>query len=274
MSRSRSVRRMWALDAPTITVDKSILLLGGGGETVTLPAPCFLVEHDEGLVLFDTGLASEAAGDPAAAYGPLAAMFEMTFPEECRLDRQIEALGFRTTDVKRVVLSHAHFDHTGGLHHFTHAEGFVGSGELRYAHNADPHTAGFFRSKDLEAAGRIKWNELPAGYDHDMFGDGSVTLLSLPGHTPGALGLQLRFEDGHTLILTGDAAHLRENIGHTVGMPFDADVVRKLDSLRKLKLLGTRPDVTVWVNHDPQDWATLRATGNEITAASLYAVRS
>ncbi|MGW4561219.1 N-acyl homoserine lactonase family protein [Streptomyces sp. NPDC004561] len=268
MPNSKTIRRVWALDAPTITADKSILLVGSGGENVTVPAPSFLIEHDEGLLLFDSGLASEAAGDPAGAYGPLAAMFEMHFPEACRLDRQLEALGFSAADVKRVVLSHAHFDHTGGLQHFPHAEGFIGAGELRYARNADSHTAAFFRNQDLEAAARIQWNELPAGYDHDMFGDGSVTLLSLPGHTPGALGLQLRLED-RTLILTGDAAHVRENIDDTVGMPFDADIVNKLDSLRKLKLLKTRPDTTVWVNHDPRDWEKLRSAGKEITAASL-----
>lgn len=271
MSGSNSIRNVWALDAPTITVNKDVVLLGGGEERVTVPAPSFLIEHAEGLLLFDAGLASEAAGDPTTAYGPLATMFDMHFPEDYRLDRQIASLGFRTADVRRVVLSHAHFDHTGGLQHFPHAEGFVGAGELRYAHNADNHTAAFFRNQDLEAAARIRWHELPAGYDHDVFGDGSVTLLSLPGHTPGSLGLQLRF-GGRTLVLTGDAAHLRESVDSTVGMPFDADVVHKLDSLRKLKLLGTRPDTTVWVNHDPRDWAMLRSADKKVSAAALERV--
>ncbi|GHB73569.1 MBL fold metallo-hydrolase [Streptomyces viridiviolaceus] len=268
MSNSKTVRHVWALDAPTITVDKSILLLGSGAEQVTIPAPSFLIEHEEGLLLFDSGLASEAAGDPAAAYGPLATMFDIRFPEECRLDRQLEMLGFTTGDVRRVVLSHAHFDHTGGLRHFPHAEGFIGAGELRYAHNADSHTAGFFRNQDLEAAASIRWNELPAGYDHDMFGDGSVSLLSLPGHTPGSLGLRIRLDD-RTLVLTGDTAHVSDNIDNTVGMPFDADVLNKLDSLRKLKLLRSRPDTTVWVNHDPRHWAEMRSAGKEIGAESL-----
>ncbi|MEV6702911.1 N-acyl homoserine lactonase family protein [Streptomyces sp. NPDC051453] len=268
MSDSKTIRHIWALDAPTITTDKGVVLLGGGGGAVTLPTPSFLIEHEQGLVLFDSGLASEAAGDPVGAYGSLATMFEMNFPEEYRLDRQIEALGFTTADVRRVVLSHAHFDHTGGLLHFPHAEGFIGAGELRYARTADSHTAGFFRKQDLEAAASIRWHELPAGYDHDMFGDGSITLLSLPGHTPGSLGLQISLPE-RTLVLTGDAAHLRESIDNTVGMPFDADVLNKLDGLRKLKLLGTRPDTTVWVNHDPRDWATLRSAGKEIGASSL-----
>ncbi len=268
MSTSKTIRHLWALDAPTITTDRGVVLLGGGGTPVTLPTPSFLIEHEQGLLLFDSGLASEAAGDPVAAYGPLATMFEMYFPVEYRLDRQIESLGFSLSDVRRIVLSHAHFDHTGGLQHFPHAEGFIGAGELRYAHTADSHTAGFFRRQDLEAAASIRWHELPAGYDHDMFGDGSVTLLSLPGHTPGSLGLQIRLPD-RMLVLTGDAAHVRESIDQTVGMPFDADVVSKLDGLRRLRLLGTRLDTTVWVNHDPRDWVSLRSAGKEISATSL-----
>ncbi|PKV96080.1 metallo-beta-lactamase superfamily protein [Amycolatopsis echigonensis] len=257
------IRRAWALDAPTMTADESFVLTGGGSAPVVMPLPAFLVEHDLGLVLFDAGLAPEAAGDPSAVYGPLAEAFQAVFPEEFRLDRQIEDLGFRTEDVRHVVLSHAHFDHTGGLSHFPHAQGFAGAGELRYAQQPATHLAGFFRKQDLEAAAQISWNELPAGYDHDLFGDGSVTLLSLPGHTPGSLGLQLR-QDGRTLVLSGDAAHVQRNISQTTGIPVDVDSVRALDSLRKLKLLAARPDVTVWVNHDPDDWQTHRAGGKQI----------
>jgi glyoxylase-like metal-dependent hydrolase (beta-lactamase superfamily II) len=255
MSSSKGVaRRVWALDAPTLTVDKSILVTGTGGVNVTIPTPAFLVEHDEGLVLFDTSLDPAAADDPESVYGPLATMFQVDFPTERRLDKQIESLGFTVSDVRRVVLSHSHFDHTGGLRLFPHAEGFVGAGELRYATRPDAAVAGFYRKEDLEAAARIHWNELPVGYDHDLFGDGSITLLSLPGHTPGALGMRVELPS-RTIVFAGDTAHLRENLAGTVGMPFDADSVGKLDSIRKLQLMQAQPNTTVWISHDPDDWA-------------------
>ncbi|NEW28747.1 N-acyl homoserine lactonase family protein [Nocardia cyriacigeorgica] len=261
-----TVRRVWALDAPRLTVDCGVLMLGTGGESETIPSPAFLIEHDEGLMLFDTSLAG--AGDPAAAYGELAAAFRIEFPESYRLDRQIEALGYKTTDVRRIVLSHMHFDHTGGLELFPHAQGFIGAGELRYARTPRTVDAPFFRTEDIEAAGKIAWNEVPAGYDHDLFGDGSVVLLSLPGHTPGTLGLKLRLPDSSTLVLTSDAAHKKASVDLTIGMPFDVDNVQKHSALQKLKLLGTQPGTTIWISHDQQDWASLRAGGAEITSAA------
>ncbi|MDA3624077.1 N-acyl homoserine lactonase family protein [Saccharopolyspora sp. WRP15-2] len=264
MAEYGEIRRLWALDAPQLTVDRGLLVVGAGGEPVTIPAPSFLIEHDEGLMIFDTGLAADGAGDPAAAYGPVAEAFQIDFPAEHRLDRQIEALGFQTSDVRQVIISHLHFDHTGGLVHFPGAEGFIGAGEMRYARTADPVLHGFFREQDLDAAAKIRWRELPAGYDHDVFGDGSVTLLSLPGHTPGSLGLGLRFQDRY-LVLSGDSAHLHGNVDATIGMTLDADTVGKLDSLRKLRLLESRPDTTLWVNHDPADWQEYRANGKEVS---------
>lgn len=81
MAATKTVRRVWALDAPHLTVDCGLLMLGTGGARETIPSPAFLVEHGEGLLLFDASLASSAAGDPAAAYGELATAFGIEFPE-------------------------------------------------------------------------------------------------------------------------------------------------------------------------------------------------
>ncbi|MGA4792131.1 N-acyl homoserine lactonase family protein [Nocardia sp. AB354] len=268
MAATKTVRRVWALDAPELTVDCGILLLGTGGVQETIPSPTFLIEHDEGLMIFDSGLATAGAGDPAAAYGEMASAFRIDFPEQYRLDRQIEAIGYTTRDVRRVVLSHMHFDHTGGLDLFPHAQGFIGAGELRYAKTPSNLDAAFFREEDIAAAQKIAWNEVPAGYDHDLFGDGSVTLLSLHGHTPGTLGLKLRMPDESTLVLTSDAAHKRDSVDLIIGMPFDVDRPNKNNSLQKIKLLATQPGTTVWISHDPSDWSELRAAGSEITSAA------
>ncbi|WP_370185084.1 N-acyl homoserine lactonase family protein [Rhodococcus wratislaviensis] len=262
----KGIRHIWALDAPTLSGDISWLQVGAGGKDITIPVPTFLIEHDQGLVLFDTGLAADGAGDPRQAYGDMVDAFPMHFPEEFRLDRQLAGLGFATSDVRRIVLSHLHFDHTGGLQHFPGAEGYIGPGELRYARSPDPLSSPFFRDKDLETAAQIRWNELPRHYEHDMFGDGTVTMLSLPGHTPGSIGLQLRL-DGHTLILTGDAAHLRSNVECLAGTPVDVDTATTRSSLLKLNLLSLQPNTTVWIGHDPDDWLHFRRHGMDVLEA-------
>lgn len=91
-----------------------------------------------------------------------------------------------------------------------------------------------------------------------------MTILSLPGQTLGTLGLQVRLPDGKQIVLSSDAAHLRSNIDQTTGMPLDVSNPDKENGLRKLKLLASRPDTTVWVNHDPDDWKLNRPNGRQI----------
>lgn len=261
---SGTINKLWAFDAPTLTADCNAFQLGTHGHEIVAPIPVFLIEHDNGLMLFDTGLDNEAAGNPAQVYGPLAAAFGIDFPEELRLDAQLESIGLRTTDIDRIVLSHLHFDHTGGLALFPGSQGFIGTEEMRYARTPRSLDAHVFSEKDLTAAGRIDWLEVPKGYDHDVYGDGSVVILSLPGHTPGSLGLRLRLPDGNQMVLTSDAAHLRSNYEQTTGIPIDVHNADRDDSLRKLKLISTQPNATVWVSHDPQDWEQNRPAGSRI----------
>lgn len=247
-----TAKRLWALDSPTFTLDKSILMVGASGE-VTIPMPAYLIEHPKGLVLFDTGLVPAAADDPTAVYGDLASVLGLRFSPEQRVDRQLQALGYRTSDIKYVIASHTHFDHSGGLYLFPEAEFLVGEGDLRYAYWPDPAGAVFFRQQDIDAARRYRWREVP-GCDVDLFGDGSLVILFTPGHTPGELSLLVRLP-GRNFVLTGDTAHLREALDGAIPMPYDADTRESVRSLRRLQLVRGSADATVWITHDPQDWA-------------------
>lgn len=249
---SGTAKRLWALDSPTFTLDKSILMVGASGE-VTIPMPAYLIEHPKGLVLFDTGLVPAAADDPTAVYGELADFLGLAYTPEQRVDRQIEALGYKTSDVKYVIASHTHFDHTGGLYLFPEAEFFVGEGDLRFAYWPDPAGAAFFRTADLDATRAFKWREVPR-CDVDVFGDGSLVILFTPGHTPGELSLVVRLP-GRNFILTGDTVHLREALENVIPMPYDADTVESLRSIRRLQVMRDAADATVWITHDPEDWA-------------------
>ncbi|WP_025778256.1 N-acyl homoserine lactonase family protein [Brevibacterium sp. VCM10] len=259
-----TIQHLWALDAPTISTDGGLFQLGTGGSDLAVPIPTFLIQHEGGLLVFDTGLATDAAGDPARAYGPLAEAFDMSFPPEARIDTQLESLGFSTSDVTDVVLSHMHFDHTGGLELFPTARGFIGEGELAYSRSPRRLDAAMYREEDIAAAGQIDWLEIPQGVDHDIFGDGSVVVLSMPGHTHGTLSLKLSPPDHRTIILTSDAAHLQSNIDETTGMPLDVDTRNKERSLRRLRLLASQPNTTVWANHDPDHWKQFRREGRQI----------
>jgi glyoxylase-like metal-dependent hydrolase (beta-lactamase superfamily II) len=122
-----------------------------GSGQLTIPSPCYLIEHDRGLLLFDTGLTPEAVGDPRRVFGELAEEVGIKFTEEQRVDCQIEALGYRTDQVTHVVASHVHLDHSGGLRLFPDAKFFAGAGELPYAFWPAPVRGRPSRVKDRSA---------------------------------------------------------------------------------------------------------------------------
>ncbi|MFC9551465.1 hypothetical protein ACFTWF_11510 [Rhodococcus sp. NPDC056960] len=86
----------------------------------------------------------------------------------------------------------------------------------------------------------------------------------MPGHTPGSLGLKLRLPDESTVVLSGDVAHIQDNISCCVGMPADSDTVGAIESLKKLKLLRSQPNTSLVINHDIDDWNRLRANGRQV----------
>jgi glyoxylase-like metal-dependent hydrolase (beta-lactamase superfamily II) len=131
--RARALR---ALDGARLTLDRPDMLDGAAPGPVELVVPSFLVEHDEGLVLLDTGLAPEAADDPVGTYGEVGEKVRMT-PAQ-RLDRQLAAAGVDPGEITHVVLSHVHFDHTGGLRHVRHARFLLGAGDRGAVDGSDP----------------------------------------------------------------------------------------------------------------------------------------
>ena len=143
--------RLWPLAGALMPADLNVVVLGGSGP-ITMPLPSFLIEHDHGLVLWDTGLSPEAweEGGPQAVYGPIAELWPFECPPDNRIDRQIEKAGFHPSDVTHVVLSHAHLDHTGGLFLFPQAQFYAGAEELPHAFWPHPFFRAMFGAADLE----------------------------------------------------------------------------------------------------------------------------
>jgi N-acyl homoserine lactone hydrolase len=254
MTDIATAKRLWALDSPTFTLEAHTLMYGLSGE-LTIPLPAYLIEHPRGLVLFDTGLVPAAMDDPHSVYGDLADIIKIEGKPELRLDRQIQALGYKLSDVTHVIMSHSHFDHSGGLYLFPEAKLYAGEGEIRFAYWPDRIGAGFFRTADFEPTRSFNWNEIP-GIDVDLFGDGSIVVLFTPGHTPGELSLLVRLPS-RNFILTGDTVHLRAALENEIPFPVDSDTAAAVRSLRRLKLLRDTADATVWITHDPEDWVDL-----------------
>lgn len=249
--RSTSLR-MWGLDSPKMNIPAEHLVVGGEG-LVNIPLPAYVIEHEQGLVLFDTGMDPRVCEDPALVYGDRPETSMIKGNPEQRIDRQLEKLGYRTQDVTHVVVSHMHADHAGGLHLFPQAKFYVGPGELAWATNPGQETEHLFNPADF--------NEEVLGFDwtvvqtpvFDLFGDGAIQIHHMPGHTPGQLCALVRLPS-QNIVLTGDTVHLREALEWDEVDPSDWDYDVARASITKLKDLGIAEDAKLWVAHDPRDW--------------------
>lgn len=249
--------RMWALD-PATYLPPQYDADDPAHEVHRVPFPVFLIEHPDGLVLFDAGLAPEAAGDPVAVYGEMARRLHFRFTEDQQIEPQLAHWGFAAADVTHVIASHLHFDHCGALKLFPQAVTYLGAGELQYAQNPERFCRDWYRAEDFDPAHGIDWQELPC--DLDVFDDGAVVVLHLPGHSPGSLGALIRLPH-RTVLLTGDATHHRADLLAENAYRGDHDTVAARASLRKLTFLAARHGAEVWINHDPQDWIRFGGAG-------------
>lgn len=251
MDKLGTATRLWALDSPTFSVDRSDLMVGAKG-AVVIPMPAYLIQHEKGLILFDTGLVPDSMDDPYGVYGDLADLTGLQGTPDMRLDRQIEALGFQLSDVTHVVLSHSHFDHAGGMYLFPDATFYVGVGEFGFAFWPIASQSPYFRLDDIERVRHARWRVIHEPM-MDVFGDGSLVILLTPGHTPGELSLLVRLP-GRNFILTGDTVHLRDALEKEVACPIDWNTDLAIQSLQRLKTIRESADATVWITHDPDDW--------------------
>jgi glyoxylase-like metal-dependent hydrolase (beta-lactamase superfamily II) len=251
-----TAKRLLALENATITLESGLIVLMTQGP-ITVPCPIYLIEHSRGLVLFDTGVAPESWEDPRAVYGGLLDAFQLDTPPENRIDRQLANYGFKPEDVTHVVVSHSHFDHTGGMHLFPHAEMYMSIEDIRYAFWPDPPYAGFFRGADLDRTRSFNWN--PLSSDLDLFGDGSIQIIRTPGHTEGELALLVKLPS-RTFLLTADAIHVRANLEHMVPCPVDLNTIASQQSIQRIKQLAAAHEADIWVMHDPGDWERFGGT--------------
>lgn len=188
--------------------------LPGGWDGETLPVHFFLVEHPAGLCIFDVGQTARAA---RPGYLPRwhpflrLARFELGQADEAA--EQLQRLGHEVGEVRWVVLSHLHTDHVGGLEPFARAEVIVSRCEWQRAGGFGGRIRGYLPQHwPREIAPRVvDLEDAPLGPfsgSLDLAGDGRMTVVPTPGHTPGHLGLLIRNGEGGWL-LGGDLAHSR-----------------------------------------------------------------
>lgn len=241
---SRPALEMWRLDCGEIRVtDLNVFsdTYAYVGRQMTLTDSCYLIRNGDRYLLWDTGLPGELAGGPGGGEGP----FRMSLRE--RLVPQLARIGVQPGQVTFVGVSHYHDDHIGQAADFPGATLLVGAADLE-AIRGRPATAARFRPW-TEGQSRAQ----PLRGDHDVFGDGSVVILAMPGHTPGHRALLVRLPRTGPVLLTGDLYHFAENMRRG-GLPiFNTDRADTLASMARFQEIARNLRARIIIQHEPAD---------------------
>jgi len=210
------------------------------GQKIPFVFSCYLIQHGNDYMLWDTGHALTAG-----AVAPKVSIVD-----------QLAQLQLKPEQIKFVGISHYHADHTGQVASFPQATLLIGTGDWNVVTSPKPVGANpaFFAPW---VSGGSKVETVPL--DKDVFGDGSVVMLTTPGHTPGHHSVLIRLKQMGNLLISGDLAHFHENY-ETNGVPsFNTSRAESLASLERIKKMAAQLKATVILQHDARDVGKLPA---------------
>jgi N-acyl homoserine lactone hydrolase len=211
---------------------------------------CVLVVHPRGTLLWDTGLNASVNDTPPGSQSTPGAPRAGD-----RVDRpltaQLEAIGHPPASITHLALSHSHWDHTGNVRSFLGSTWLVQKAERDLMFGERP------LSNRADFAGLENSRTEVLEGDHDVFGDGSVRLLSTPGHTPGHQALLVRLPKTGSVLLSGDLYHFPEEL--TIRpTPTGRNAAQIVASMAKVQALMAKTGAALWIQHDILGYAQLR----------------
>jgi N-acyl homoserine lactone hydrolase len=220
--------------APTDVGQRMTDTYAYSGLKVQITFSCYLIKHNDDYMIWDTG---NPVGTAATA--PKTSLADL-----------LGQLKVSPAQVKYVAISHYHGDHTGQASQFPQATLLIGKADWDVV--TDP------KSTAVNPATFANWTTgggkvEPVAGDKDVFGDGTVVMLNMPGHTPGHHSLLVRLKEMGNVLITGDLAHFRENYANDGVPSFNTDRAATLASLDRFKKIAANLKATVIIQHDQRD---------------------
>ena len=217
---------------------------------------CYLIKHARGWMLWDTGNADRLAALPNGLTAPNGII---TAYMKKPLADSLKELGVAPEQIQNFAMSHHHNDHSGNANLFGASTLYMQQTEYDAIFGAEPQKFGVVTAnfEKLRGAKTVKLNG-----DHDVFGDGSVMILSAPGHTPGHQVLVVRLPKRGPVMLSGDMVHLLYSWQNRVVPGFNYNVEQSGRSIDAMKAYATRVGAEFWVNHDKEQHALIRKAPN------------
>jgi len=224
---------------------------------IKIPVYAVLIDHPEGKILYDTGCHPNAMN----GYWPdgLQRVFPYYHDESQTLINQLALVDTKPEDINTVVLSHMHLDHAGNIGLFQHADVYVPKMDFEFGQtlvhlSSNPNDHGAYVKADMDVYAKkyhLVWKdqELVEG----------ITMLMLPGHTPGLIGLVVNLKNEGTLIFPQDAIYTQINYGPPAkasGLLYDS--LAFFSSIEKVRELAKKHKGKVMFSHDMDFFQTLK----------------
>ena len=235
-------------------------------ERLWLPVSAYLIECAHGKILFDCGwhrdMSPNGVFDKKAQVKslgslPLYVTNQGRLEKGAAIDEQLAALGIHPADLDLVLLSHLDCDHANGLKLVADAKQIlVSKDELLFAESKKPvnrirYNADWWRGTKMQT---FTWNgtEGPTGKSYDVFGDGSLVMVNIPGHSKGLCALKITSSDGRFVLLYADGGYARRSWEQLITSGIADDKTAQKQSLEWIREQSLDVNcVESLANHDP-----------------------
>ncbi|HEY1309848.1 MAG TPA: N-acyl homoserine lactonase family protein [Pseudolabrys sp.] len=205
---------------------------------------CYLIHHvSQVYLLWDTGVTDAIAGRPE---GPPPTNGAPNWRKPSTLAAQLGQIGVKPSNIKYLAISHTHPDHIGNVEMFPQSMLLVQKAEYEW-----PSPLGVGRFKAEHPVKQLEG-------DYDVFGDGSVTILSTPGHTPGHQSLLVKLPKTGAILLSRDAVHFKDNWEKRRVPAGNTDKDKTLASMDRMAAVMAKENAQLWIKHDKAQSETLK----------------
>lgn len=245
-----TIDRLYRVDCGhSFANDESVWTPGENkGKSIEFSSTCYLIQHRTDYLMWDTGVPESTIGDPKG-WSTLPSL--IVYHLDRTISSQLAAIGLKPADVNYVLVSHTHGDHIGNIGLFPDATVVMQQAEYLWINSPPPSDPNLSTLVTLarKLLGQPRRLELITG-DIDIFRDGSVRLISTPGHTPGSQSLMVHLAKSGYIVLSGDVAHLEDNFERDIVPSLNVDKGESVASMDRIKQIMADYDAQLFINHD------------------------
>jgi len=216
------------------------------GQKANLPSPYYVISHPKGNLMWDAGITEDLISS-----GPLTVeAVDVVFSREKYTNDQLKSIGMDLDDIDYIALSHYHSDHTGHANLLKNSTWLVQENEYDLINSEDFKKRNMDRFNEVKELTKVR--KLQG--DFDVFGDSTVVIKFLPGHTIGHQVLFLDLAETGPVLLSGDLYHIKENREHRRMPVFNINVKQTLESMDAFESFVKEKNAKVIIQHELEDF--------------------